>query len=182
MVNKIWAFFIIIGIVFSVITGKVEIINNEILDSTKTSFDMIIKIFPVMALWLGIMNIAVKSGLIEKLSKLLYPILRIIFPEIPKNHESFSYMLGLGNASTPLGLKAMKSMKDLNDRSDASNSMITFLVITTSGVTIIPTTVIALRKMYGSINPTNIIIPCIIVTFTSLIIGLIIDRIIRRNR
>jgi len=190
MVNKIWAFFIIIGIIFSVITGKVEIINNEILDSTKTSFDMIIKIFPVMALWLGIMNIAVKSGLIEKLSKLLYPILRIIFPEIPKNHESFSYisasivanMLGLGNASTPLGLKAMKSMKDLNDRSDASNSMITFLVITTSGVTIIPTTVIALRKMYGSINPTNIIIPCIIVTFTSLIIGLIIDRIIRRNR
>lgn len=191
MVNKIWAFFIIAGILFSIITGKTEVLSNEILDSTKTSLDMIIKIFPVMALWLGIMNIAKESGLLNKLSKLLYPILKIIFPEIPRNHESFSYisssiianMFGLGNAATPLGLKTMKSLQELNkNKNTASNSMITFLVITTSGVTIIPTTVIALRKMYGSTSPNSVLIPCILVTFISLFIGLIIDKIVRSKK
>ena len=187
MVNKIWGFFIIVGILFSIVTGKIDIINEEILNSTKTSFDMVLRILPVMALWLGIMNIASKSGLIEKLSKVLSPLLRKIFPEIPKNHESFSYissniianMFGLGNAATPFGLKAMKSLQELNvKKEEASRSMITFLVINTCGLTIIPTTVISLRMMYGSSNPTSIIIPCLIVTFSSLVIGLIADRIL----
>lgn len=185
MVNKIWGFLIIIGICFSVITGKIDIINEEILSSTKTSLDMILKILPVMALWLGIMNIASKSGLLEKFSKLISPILTKIFPDIPKNHESISYissnivanMFGLGNAATPFGLKAMKSLQELNPKKDeATRSMITFLVINTCGLTIIPTTVITLRMMYGSSNPTFILLPCIIVTFVSLFIGLIIDR------
>ncbi len=185
MVNKIWGFLIIIGIVFSVLTGKVDIINTEILNSTKTALDMILKILPVMGLWLGIMNIASKSGLLEKFSRLISPILTKIFPEIPKNHESIGYissnivanMFGLGNAATPFGLKAMKSLQELNPKKDeATRSMITFLVINTCGLTIIPTTVITLRMMYGSCNPTFILIPCIIVTFASLIIGLIIDR------
>lgn len=185
MVNKIWGFLIIIGIVFSVLTGKVDIINTEILNSTKTALDMILKILPVMGLWLGIMNIASKSGLLEKFSRLISPILTKIFPEIPKNHESIGYissnivanMFGLGNAATPFGLKAMKSLQELNPKKDeATRSMITFLVINTCGLTIIPTTVITLRMMYGSSNPTFILIPCIIVTFASLIIGLIIDR------
>lgn len=191
MVNKIWVFFIIIGSLFSIFTGKTEILNNEIIDSAKTSFDMTIRILPVMALWLGIMNIAKTSGLLDKFAKIISPLLIKIFPEIPKNHESFSYisssiianMFGLGNAATPLGLKAMKSMQELNKRKDtASNSMITFLLITTSGVTLIPTTVISLRKMYGSINPSMIIMPSIIVTVISLIVGLIIDKIIRRSK
>lgn len=191
MINKIWGFFIIVGIVFCLLTNKVEILNNEILDCTKSSLDMIIKIFPVMALWLGIMNIAKVSGLLDKFSKLLSPLLKKLFPEIPENHESFSFiasnivanMFGLGNAATPFGLKAMKSLQTINKNKDtASRSMITFLVLNTSGVTIIPTTIISLRMMYGSKNPTEIVVACILATLFSTIGGLIMDRILARKR
>ena len=187
MVNKVWGFLIVIGLVFSLINGKVDVVNEEILESTKTSLDMILKILPVMALWLGIMNIASKSGLLTKFSKLISPLLSKIFPEIPKNHESLGFissniianMFGLGNAATPFGLKAMKSLQGLNSKKDeATRSMITFLVMNTCGLTIIPTTVISLRMLYGSINPTFILLPCIVATFLSLIIGLIADRIL----
>lgn len=191
MVNKIWGFFIIIGVVVCLATGKVDVLNNEILESTKSSLDMIIKIFPVMALWLGIMNIATESGLLSKLSHALSPLLQKLFPEIPKGHESLSLiasnitanMFGLGNAATPFGLKAMKSLQTLNDKKDtASRSMITFLVLNTSGVTIIPTTIISLRMMYGSRNPTEIVFACILATLISTIGGLIIDRILAKRR
>ena len=191
MVNKIWGSFIVIGIVVCLFTGKVDILNSEILESTKSSLDMIIKIFPVMALWLGIMNIATESGLLSKLSHALSPLLQKLFPEIPKGHESLSLiasnitanMFGLGNAATPFGLKAMKSLQTLNDQKDtASRSMITFLVLNTSGVTIIPTTIISLRMMYGSQNPTEIVFACILATLISTIGGLIIDRILAKRR
>ena len=189
MVNKIWVFFIIIGIIFCLFTDNVDVINNEILNSCKTALDMTFKIFPVMALWLGIAKIAEVSGLLKKLSLKLSGILKFIFPEIPKGHQSLSYissniianMFGLGNAATPFGLKAMQSLQELNTKKDtASRSMITFLVLNTSGVTIIPTTIISLRMMYGSVDPTGIVFPCIIITFTSTFIGLIIDRILAR--
>ncbi|MBE6159617.1 MAG: spore maturation protein [Lactobacillales bacterium] len=190
MVNKIWGFFIISGIITCLFNNNIELINNEILNSTKDSLDMIIKIFPVMALWLGLMNIAKHSGLLDKLSKKISPILRFLFPEIPKNHESLNYissniianMFGLGNAATPFGLKAMKSLQELNKKKDtATRSMITFLVINTSGVTIIPTTIISLRMMYGSTNPTSIVLPCILATSLATISGIIIDRILARR-
>lgn len=187
MVNKVWGFLIIIGLIFSLISGNVDSINTEILESTKTALDMVLKILPVMALWLGIMNIASKSGLLAKFSKLISPLLNKIFPEIPRNHESLGLissnivanMFGLGNAATPFGLKAMKSLQELNPKKDeATRSMITFLVMNTCGLTIIPTTVISLRMLYGSTNPTFILLPCIITTFLSLVIGLIADRIL----
>ena len=187
MVNIIWCSFIIIGIIFSCVTNKLDIINDEILNSTKTSLDMIIKIFPVMALWLGIMNIAKVSGLLDKISERLSPLIRKIFPEIPKSHESISLiasniianMFGLGNAATPFGLKAMKSLQSINNKKDtASRSMITFLVLNTSGLTIIPTTIISMKIMYGSVNPTDIVVPCLIASFISTIGGLIMDRIL----
>lgn len=190
MINKIWGFFIIIGILYSIITGNTETVNNEILECTATSFDMIIKIFPVLALWLGIMRIAEVSGLLNKLSSLLTPALSKIFPEIPKNHESLSLiasniianMAGLGNAATPFGLKAMTELQKLNDKKDtASRSMITFLVLNTSGVTIIPTTIISMRLLYKSLNPTEIVIPCIIATICSTIAGLVMDRFLARR-
>jgi len=190
MVNKIWGFFIISGIITCLFNNNIELINNEILNSTKDSLDMIIKIFPVMALWLGLMNIAKHSGLLDKLSKKISPILRFLFPEIPKNHESLNYissniianMFGLGNAATPFGLKAMKSLQELNKKKDtATRSMITFLVLNTSGVTIIPTTIISLRMMYGSTNPTSIVLPCILATSLATISGIIIDRILARR-
>ena len=191
MINKIWGLFIIAGSVFCLITNKVELLNTEILESTKSSLDMIIKIFPVMALWMGIMNIAKVSGLLQKFSKAISPLLRKIFPEIPPSHESLSLiasnivanMFGLGNAATPFGLKAMKSLQELNDKKDtASRSMITFLVLNTSGVTIIPTTIISLRMMHGSNNPTEIVSACIIATSISTLSGLIIDRFLARRK
>lgn len=191
MINKIWGLFIIAGSVFCLITNKVELLNTEILESTKSSLDMIIKIFPVMALWMGIMNIAKVSGLLQKFSKAISPLLRKIFPEIPPSHESLSLiasnivanMFGLGNAATPFGLKAMKSLQELNNKKDtASRSMITFLVLNTSGVTIIPTTIISLRMMHGSTNPTEIVSACIIATFISTLSGLLMDRFLARRR
>lgn len=189
MVNKIWGFLIVIGIIFCLLTNNINIVNEQILNSTKTSLEMICKIFPVLALWLGISKIAEKSGLLNKLSLKLSTVLKYLFPEIPKGHASLSYissnvianMFGLGNAATPFGLKAMQSLQELNkDTKTASRSMITFLVLNTSGVTLIPTTIISLRMMYQSNNPTGIIFPCIIITFLSTIGGLIMDRILSR--
>lgn len=191
MINKIWGFFIIVGSAFCLLTGKIDLLNEEILGSAKSGLDMIVKIFPVMALWLGIMNIAKVSGLLQKFSKFLSPILGKLFPEIPKNHESLSLiasnvvanMFGLGNAATPFGLKAMKSLQDINQKKDtASRSMITFLVLNTSGVTIIPTTIISLRMMHGSANPTEVVSACILATMLSTISGLIMDRILARRK
>lgn len=187
MINKIWGFFIVVGIIFSLVTGNINTINKEILECTNIAFDMIIKIFPVLALWLGIMKIAEASGLLKKLSNLLTPLLSKIFPEIPKGHESLSLiasniianMAGLGSAATPFGLKAMDSLQSINKKKDtASRSMITFLVLNTSGVTIIPTTIISLRMLYGSSDPTGIVLPCLIATTCSTIAGLLMDRFI----
>lgn len=190
MINKIWAGFIIIGIIYSIVTGNISLISTEIIKSSEASLNMITKIFPVMALWLGIMKIAEISGLLKKISKILSPVMTKIFPEIPKNHESISLitsnvvvnMFGLGNASTPIGLKAMNSLQELNkNKKEASRSMITFLVLNTTGLTLIPTTIISLKMMYGSSNPTEIVLPCFLASFTSTIGGLIIDRIFARK-
>ena len=151
---------------------------------------MVIKLFPMLALWLGIMKIALTAGLLDKLSNILSPILKHLFPEIPKNHESLNYIssniitnvFGLGSVATPFGLKAMESLQKLNKKKDtATRSMITFLVINTSGVTIIPTTIISMRLMHKSTNPTCIVIPCIIATTLATIAGIIIDRIFARR-
>lgn len=190
MVNKIWGFFIIGGILFSLFTNKIELINTEILKSTKTSFEMIIQIFPVMALWLGIMKIAEKSGLLKKMSSKLSKILRFLFPDIPEHHESLSYiasnvicnLFGLGNAATPFGLKAISSLQEINPKKDtASKSMITFLVLNTTGLTIVPTTIISMRMMYKSNDPSSIVLPCFIATLISTIVGLILNYIIGKR-
>ena len=190
MINIIWAFFIVIGISYSFFTGNIELISNEIIKSSEASLNMITKIFPVMALWLGIMKIAEASKLLDKISKIISPIMTKVFPEIPKNHESLSLitsnvvanMFGLGNASTPLGLKTMKSLQELNKEKDkASRSMITFLVLNTTGLTIIPTTIISLNLMYGNSNPTEVVLPCFLASLSSTIGGLIIDKVYARK-
>ncbi|MBQ7141187.1 MAG: spore maturation protein [Bacilli bacterium] len=191
MVNFIWAFFIIAGIIYGVITNNYEVLNTEILESSKTTLEMVLKMFPLVALWTGIMNIAKESKLLDKFSKAVAPILGKLFPEIPKGHESLGYiasnivinMFGLGNAATPFGLKAMKSLQEINkDKTTASRSMITFLVLNTTGFTLIPTTVISLRMMHGSANPTDIVITSLIATTLSTVAGLIIDRIVAKKR
>ena len=190
MVNKIWAFFIIVGSLTLIFTNHLELLNSTILDSTKTALDMTLKIFPVMALWLGISKIAEESGLLKKISLKLSFLLKHIFPEIPKGHESLSYissnvvanMFGLGNAATPFGLKAMQSMQELNPKKEvASRSMITFLILNTSGITILPTTILSLRMLYDSVSPTQIVFPCFLISLCSTFIGLLIDRFFGRR-
>ena len=183
MINYIFSTFFIIGILYSFYTNTN--ISNEMLSASSKSIELILTMIPIMCLWLGIMNIAKKSGLLDKLAKLLTPILKFIFPEIPKDSPCFSYisiniimnMLGVGNAATPFGLKAMKELQNLNQNKDtASRSMITFLITNTAAITIIPTTIISLRILNKSINPMEIV-PYIIITSTlSCIIGLILDR------
>lgn len=168
----------------SVIKGDGNLTNNLLTSGIK-GIDMIISLIPLMCLWLGIMKIADSSGLLNVISNKLSKVIRIIFPEIPKGDPAIAYissnivmnMLGLGNAATPFGIKAMTRLKEINNNSDAaSRSMITFLVINTSSVTIIPATVISLRIASGSNNPTEIMTACIITTFLSSFIGLLIDR------
>ncbi len=187
MVSKIWGYFIVIGIVYSFIFGDVIALNETILNSTKTSLELILQIFPVIALWLGIAEIATQSGILSKLSNSLSRILHPLFPEIPKNHISLNYiasniianLFGLGNAATPFGLKAMSSLQELNkDKTRASRSMITFTSINTSGVTIVPTTIIALRILYKSNSPTITVISTLISTLIATVFALIIDRLI----
>ena len=184
MINYLWGIFIILGIIVSIIKGDGNLTNNLLTSGIK-GIDMIISLIPLMCLWLGIMKIADSSGLLNVISNKLSKVIRIIFPEIPKGDPTIAYissnivmnMLGLGNAATPFGIKAMTRLKEINNNSDAaSRSMITFLVINTSSVTIIPTTVISLRIASGSNNPTEIMTACIITTFLSSFIGLLIDR------
>ena len=192
MVSKIWTYLIFIGIIYSFITNKLGEVNTTIIESTKISLDMLLKIFPVLSLWMGLTKIAEKSKLLDKLSNKLSPVLIKLFPEIPKGHESLGLIasnmianiFGLGSAATPFGLKAMSSLQKLNKKKDtASRSMITFLVINTSGLTIIPTTIISLRMMYDSVSPTSIVFACIISTFFSTLGGIIVDRLLaRRNK
>ena len=185
MVNIIWTLFIACGIIYSIFTNNVEVVNNTIMESSKTSLDMIMQIFPVLALWMGLMNIAEKSKLLDKFSSFISPILIKLFPEVPRGHKALSYIasniianvFGLGSAATPFGLKAMESLQKLNKKKDtASRSMITFLIINTSGVTLIPTTVISMRMMYKSTNPTSILLACIIATSCSTIGGIFVDK------
>ena len=184
MINYLWGIFIILGIIVSIIKGDGNLTNNLLTSGIK-GIDMIISLIPLMCLWLGIMKIADSSGLLNVISNKLSKVIRIIFPEIPKGDPAIAYissnivmnMLGLGNAATPFGIKAMTRLKELNNNSDvASRSMITFLVINTSSVTIIPATVISLRIASGTNNPTEIMTACIITTFLSSFIGLLIDR------
>ena len=184
MINYLWGIFIILGIIVSIIKGDGNLTNNLLTSGIK-GIDVIISLIPLMCLWLGIMKIADSSGLLNVISNKLSKVIRIIFPEIPKGDPTIAYissnivmnMLGLGNAATPFGIKAMTRLKELNNNSDvASRSMITFLVINTSSVTIIPATVISLRIASGSNNPTEIMTACIITTFLSSFIGLLIDR------
>ncbi len=190
MVNVIWAALIFIAIIYSFFSGNIDTINNGILTHATSGFNLIIEMMPLIVLWTGIMKIAEKSGLLTVFSNLLNPLLSKLFPSLNKDHKALGYiasnmaanMLGLGSAATPFGLKAMEELQKDNPKKDtATEAMITFLVLNTGGVTIIPTTVIALRMMHGSVNPTEIIVTSIIATSISSISGLLLDYYIRRR-
>ncbi len=174
-----------IGITYSFLTGRVDIINQEIINCGTTSLELFLAMFPMMVLWSGIMNVAKKAGILDWLANKMKPFFRIIFPELDEKDEALGYiasnltinMLGIHNASTPFGLKAMKCMQEKNkDKKTATRSMITFLVLNTSGVTLVATDIIAVRSMYGSSNPTDLIFVTIIATIVNTTLALLMDR------
>ncbi|MUK87230.1 spore maturation protein [Ornithinibacillus sp. L9] len=184
MVNIIWACMAIIGIFYAMINGTMDQVNEAIFESANDAVNLSIGLISVLVFWLGIMKIAEKAGILRVLSKLFRPVIVKIFPEIPKDHPAIGYILsnitanifGLGNAATPMGIKAMEQMKELSGTDTASRSMITFLALNTSSLTIIPTTVIAIRMQYNSLSPTEIVGTTIIATTISSISALLIDR------
>jgi spore maturation protein SpmA len=188
--NYIWIGFFLVAFVFALVkliflgdTEAFKLLVDGIFDSSKSSvMDIALPLAGVMTLWLGIMKIGEKAGAINFLSRIVGPFFRRIFPEIPKDHPalgnilmSFSAnLLGLTNAATPLGLKAMDSMQELNkDKETASNAQIMFLVLLTSGLQILPVTIIAQRAILHAADPTDVFIPCIIATYVSAVIGMI---------
>lgn len=187
MVTIIFGVFLIVGIVYSFFNGNISVINDVLMESGNIAIDLVLKMVPLLCLWLGVMKIAERSGLMAKVSRVMSRVISPLFPELKKDGMAISYlgsnivmnMLGLGNAATPFGLKAMNCIQEDNPNKDtATRSMITFLVMNTASVTLIPTTVISFRVMNGSNNPTEIVLACIIVTVLSCLFGLIMDRIL----
>ena len=186
MLNIVWPIFIIISFSFAIFSGNLENLNNSIFESTKEAVNLSISLLGTLCLWSGIMEIASKTTLTEKLTKLLKPILKFLFPNLknPKIHKEISMnmianILGLGNAATPLGLKAMDSMQKENKKKDTlSDSMMMFIVINTASIQIIPTTVIAIRNSLGSTSPTSIIFPTWIATIIAAVFGVFVAKIL----
>lgn len=184
MVNYIWVFLAAVGIIFAMINGTMENVNKAIFQSADDAVMLTISLVSVLVFWLGLMKIGEEAGLLRGLAKLFKPFVTRLFPEIPPNHPAMGYILsnmtanlfGLGNAATPMGIKAMEQMKQLSKSDKASRSMITFLAINTSSVTLIPTTVIAIRMKYGSVSPTEIVGTTIMATIISTIGAILVDR------
>jgi spore maturation protein A len=189
MLNFIWTFFIVFGVCCAFISGKGgEALTTAALKSGQDGIEICLTLIGVMAVWMGLLRIAEKSGLINSLAKIIEPFVRWLFPELPQRHPAFmpilfnisANLLGLGNAATPFGLKAMEELQKLNYKKDtATDSMCTLLVLNTSGLTLIPTTIIALRSATGSQSPTEIVGLTIIATLTATTFGLIIDRLLK---
>lgn len=176
--NYIWYFLIVISVVFGAINGTLNEVVNAILSGTQLAVKIILTLLGIMTFWLGIMKIAEKSGIVEFLSKILRPAAKLIFPEIPADSKvigdvamNFSAnALGLANAATPIGIKAINGMQELNkDKDSASDSMCTLLAMNTAGFQLIPATVIAILAANGCENPTEIIVPTLIVTLTAFV-------------
>lgn len=185
MINYIWVGMFTIGIIYAAINGRMEEVNKAIFDSAEQGVSICLGLIFILVFWLGIMNIAEKSGLLDAMSKVFKPLLKKLFPDVPPDHPAMGYILsntvanifGLGNAATPMGIKAMEQLKKLNgDKPEASRSMITLLALNTTGLTLIPTTVIAIRIKYDSSNPTEIVGPTIMATACATITAIIIDR------
>jgi len=189
--NYIWVFFFLIafgiGLVKLIFFGDTEIFKlmaDGTLDSAKSAvMDIALPLVGIMSLWLGIMKIGEKAGAVNFLSRIVGPFFNKLFPEVPKNHPAIGQMmlnfsanlLGLDNAATPLGLKAMSDLQELNqDKETASNSQIMFLVLHASGLTILPIAIIAQRAIFHSKDPTDIFIPCIVATYVATVAGLIV--------
>ena len=182
MLNKLWPIFIIISVIYAILMGNVDQINEAVFESCKQAVDLSITLFGTMCLWNGIMQIASNTSFIKKITKLLTPFMKFLFPDISPEEKEYqeismnivANMFGLGNAATPLGLKAMKSLQEKNkDKETLTNSMAMFIILNTASIQIIPTTVIAIRNSLGTNNPTGFIVPVWISSICALTAGVI---------
>ena len=196
VLNYIWIAFFVIAFVIAVVKllfmGDFEVfpaMMDSTFASSKTAFEISLGLTGVLSLWLGIMKIGEKGGVVNALARLLSPVFVRLFPEIPKGHpvtgsifmNIAANMLGLDNAATPLGLKAMEQLQDLNKKKDtATNSMIMFLVLNTSGLTLIPVSIMVYRAQMGAAQPTDIFVPILLATFFSTLAGIIITSLYQR--
>ena len=190
MVNYIWAGMIIIGLLFAGINGKMNEVSEAIFQSANEAVTLCIGLISVLVFWLGMMKIAEDAVLLEKIAQWLSPLVQKLFPDIPKNHPAIGYimsnisanMLGLGNAATPMGIKAMEELQKLNpDKERATPAMCTLLAINTAGFTLIPTTIIAIRLNLDSANPAEIVGTTLLATAVATTSAILIDRWYRRR-
>lgn len=201
MLNYIWAAMIILGVIFGAINGNMKEVTEAALDSAGEAVSLCIATAGIMALWVGLMEIAEKSGLILKLTRKLSPFISFMFPDLPKRHKARDYIsmniianiLGLGWACTPAGLKAMEELGKLEEERgnpeypesrerSASNEMCTFLILNISSLQLIPVNMIAYRQQYGSVNPAGIIAPAIVATTVSTLVAVVYCKIKNRRR
>lgn len=190
MLNIIWPAFIIISFIYALISGNIEQTSNGIFDSAASAVELTLTFFGTICLWNGVMAIAKKTTLMQKLTKILQPIVKFLFPELKQNEQikeeismnMVANLLGLGNAATPLGLKAMETMQKENPQKDRlTNSMAMFIVINTASLQIIPTNVIAIRSSLGSAEPSSIILPVWIATIVAAIVGVTATKILMKR-
>lgn len=190
MMNIIWPAFIIVSFIYAIFTGRVNEINNGIFISVSEAVELSLTFLGTICLWNGIMEIVKTTTLMERLTKLLNPIIKILFPELKNNKQAkaeismnmVANILGLGNAATPLGIKAMKTMQKENQKKDTlTNSMAMFIVLNTASLQLIPTNVIAIRTSLQSDNPTKIILPVWGATIIAAVVGVIATKIIIRK-
>ena len=196
MLNYLWAFMILTGVVYGTVTGNAEALGNGIMEGGGEAVSLCITMLGVVSIWTGLMNIAQKSGLIESLREKLRPVIRYLFPSVPPGHPAAEYIAmnlianicGLGWAATPAGLKAMEQLAVIQDEKagchieTASDDMCTFLVVNISSIQLIPVNIIACRMQYGSTNPAAIIVPGLIATTVSTAAGIICCRIFSGKR
>lgn len=187
MINYIWFILIFFGILFGILSGNGEAVSKTILDSGSYSVKLVIELCGILCIWSGIIKIAEESGLNSILSGFIKPIIKRLFKNInPKALEYISLnltanMLGLGNAATPLGIKAMEEMENTSiNKNELTDDMVLFLVLNSAAVQLIPTTVISIRAALGSKNPSGIIIPILMVSFTTAILGVVVTKILEK--
>ena len=189
MLNYIWFGLMAIALVVAAFNGTVDGVTRGAMESASTAVQIAIGLIGIMTLWLGIMRVAEAAGLVTLLGRALRPLLRRLFPEVPSDHPAAgaivlaiaANMLGLNNAATPLGIKAMEELQALNpDKDAATNSMVTFLAMTTSGVQLIPATMIGVLAAAGSQQPTSIIAPSIIATFIGTLAAVVAAKVLQR--
>ncbi len=189
MVNYIWLFMIVVSIIVAGAQGNIEVVTKAAFEGADTAVKVSLGLIAIMTFWLGIMKLAEAAGLVKALARLVRPITAFLFPSIPKDHPAIgaivmnlsANVLGLSNAATPMGLIAMQEMQKLNKKPDtATDAMCTFLALNTSCITLIPTTIIGIRLMYGSAEPTAIVGTTIFATVCGMTVAVIVDRILRQ--